>query len=171
MSYRERRKQKRKVYKTYISLSEKSYEALLRLEEREPDMYPSHIVGHALRFADQMGMFSYENRAPGSRSEEPKKYISVKETRAEEAKKNMEKYGAECVDGICTFDRYEVSPAGIIIKTPHSLGLSQIPSDEAAVRKLVLGKFVTVTQAAAAYDTQNTNPEFTPDKIIKPKKK
>lgn len=169
MDFKKSRKLNPKVYKTYLSLNQASYEALLRLAEKEPDLYPSQIMGHALRFAEANGLFDYAVKTPSQPGQ--RGYVPVKEVRATRAKKLMELYGADCTKDSCSFNRYEVTPTGVIIRTSQALGLAQIPDDPDAVRKLVLGNFATISQAEEAFRAQSNEVAEPEERIIKPKSK
>jgi hypothetical protein len=87
--------------------------------------------------------------------------IKMRETRSvskttqavEELKNNWcESFGGKAEGGVCTFDKYEVTLAGVTEKAGRQIALRDMPNDKDAFKKLMLGPYDNKYEAERAID-------------------
>ena len=127
---RKSRKKKRVV----LMFTEETVGELIALHQGNPDASASQVAADAIRFALGKNM-----------------YNTTKTTNTTDMR------GAWCVqyggttDGLnCTFEKYEVTPSGEVVKSERTLPLKSMPELQVDFRKMVLGPFQSLAEARLA---------------------
>ena len=63
-----------------------------------------------------------------------------------------ESLGAVCEGGVCTFDKYEVTLAGVTEKASRQIALRDMPNDKDMFKKLMLGPYDNKYEAERAIE-------------------
>lgn len=164
-----------KIEKTRVvaGLDPKSYQALMVLMEQEPGNTISQIVGDALRFAKEIDMYGprrdfvarmqvAQNRVPTVEASHRPIVVDKKIW--------CTSYGGTC-DGInCTYNRFEVTASGVVVRNQITMPVRSMPENEDDFRKSVLGGFATLHEAEVAFDSQVEESFFDPSEIPTPRR-
>lgn len=168
---------KKKVYRTYVSLSQQSYDDLLKLFELEPELQPSQIISKAIRFAYDNGLFrqvtahiedkptedpllsinrDYEVNPAivESRNKFVKSQMTTREKKDQKIREAATMLGATCDGKNCNFIQYKQGITGNVTRGEQSLPIRSLPEEVELMRKFILGPFATVTEAEKAYEAQ-----------------
>lgn len=143
---------RKKVIKQRYSfmLSESATNALIALLGDMPEHSASQVVGDALRFAFTNEMYKVFGAIPKSK----RSIIANTDSR--------ERWCFDCggeSNGVtCRFTKYEKTPTGMVARSPNvEVPLKQLPHEQVAFRKFILGGFASVDIAEEAYKAQATS--------------
>lgn len=157
------RQLKKRVEKIRITaaLGPESYKALVLLTEKQPDLTISQIVGDCVRFANSNDMYNDRRGL----IQVPQEVTIHKSISLVDKPTWCEKYGGKC-DGInCTYNKYEVTASGNVVRNELTMPLRSMPETEADFQKSVLGGFITVNEAEIAFESQVAEEIFDPSEI------
>jgi hypothetical protein len=160
-------------YRLMASISQNGYESLLKLSEQEPEKNASQIISECLRFAFEMEIYKPRQAYLDMLKQErgiPSSLASSKAVVVVSKKDWCEQYGGTCDGQNCTFKRYEVTPTGVVVRNELTMPVRSMPDDEADFCKYVLGGFVTLSEAEAAFENQTEENFFDPSEIPSRKK-
>lgn len=146
-------------------ISPVAYDAFLALGARNQDMTGSQIVADSLRFAFKNGLYNMDMRVG------PGRPATVKpRSREQEQEEWAELYGGLVEDGSISFNKYETTPAGQVVKNARQMPLKAMPVEQAEFRKSILGVFHSIEEAEEAFKNQRGGSEPAPERILGVKK-
>jgi hypothetical protein len=137
-----------------IRVTEEADKALDGLLLMYPYMSLNAVINHALIGFFAAGGVNKHVKAPDL-EDNPKLEMERKEEREARAKKWAEKYGATVSAHHTMYMKYEKTFGGEVVKNKRATPVEELPTTEDGVRRLILGPFISVQEAEAAWVEQN----------------
>lgn len=129
-----------------VQSDEKFEESLQKLKDLNPGFSRSALVRMAVLNASsknmEVGFYGIESNT--SEGVSRRKKAMPKEGWCE-------MYGGEVKDGVCTINKYETMPTGHVRRGTRVIALTAFPAELEDFRRDILGHFVSVEEAEAAY--------------------
>lgn len=152
-----------------VLITKEQLEALVTLHHNRPSYSAGAVVGDALRFALNNGMYQFV-----ADFDDPTGRKNNIQATGNAIKKAVDKanwctlYGGQEKDGMCVYDKYENTPSGMIVKNKQSQPLKSMPDSQEEFRRVILGSFQTISQAEQAF-TDQTDMGAPEERIMKRK--
>lgn len=135
--------------KTYIQTDEKFNEAVQKLKTMNPGFSGSVLIRLAV-----IHMANIEMQVAFTNIESNTSEGVARRKKAMPKDSWCELYGGSVKDGICTIDKYETMPTGHVRRNKRVIALTAFPSEVDDFRKDILGHFLSVEEAEAAYQAK-----------------
>lgn len=164
-------KENNKKIRIMVSLTKTAYEALLRLNQQEPDKNASTIISDSLRFSENMDIYRpLRERLQGLQMQVGATPVKdpniIHKAKAGGQKEWCELYGGTCDGNNCRFLKYEVLTNGEVIENSQMVPLRMMPKEQDDFRKMILGGFITPAHAKSAFENQEPRSGIKPVRML-----
>lgn len=150
------RKKQPKKEKLVVFVESSALTDLINLHRERPSFTAGMVVSDAVRFALNNGMYQFSTEFADPTAK--RKTIEVSKSQVALLMDKVgwcAKYGGTEADGICVYDKFEVTPSGVIMKNKQSQAIKAMPDTEEDFRRSIIGAFVTVSEAEMNYEKQS----------------